>query len=332
MQDTLTKLKRELPYPKIHPSFTAVEVSPNEVQFRVGPWSGPAFTVRDDDGDGEVRQLVESLDGETPVEAIVESFDESQRADVVGIVDALSTKGVVRSGEATPDSLDRYSTVRSSLGADDVRAVRESDVLVVGDGRIADLVRSNLDAMDVEPVATTPVERDVLAETVPEADLVVAAVDEPRPDALAELNRLADDAGTPWTVGQLFGFDALVGPTVFPGETACYECFVERTFSNVAFDSRAAYRRARENATAMAIPALAQVVAGFLTCDVVHLLAGGTGFNAGSVVHVDFVDFGVESNEVLKIPRCDACGTDGEEYQRFVTIDQLVSEHDGAGR
>ncbi|WP_128477113.1 TOMM precursor leader peptide-binding protein [Halorussus pelagicus] len=331
--NSIERLEHDVPTPEIHPSFTPVEVSPDEVQFRVGPWSGPVYTIADDDGDGEVRRLVRSLDGTTPVREIVADFEGETRQQVVSILSALAEKGVLAPGEQTTDGerrddAARYGTVRASLSEDDFAAARRKDVAVVGGGTAADLVAENLAGMDIDPATVAPDERGVLSEVVESADLLVCALDRPRPGLLADLNRRANDAGTRWLVGQIHGLDGLVGPTVVPGETACYECFRERMLANVEFRTDAYGEEYAGNATAMGIPALAQIVAGYLTLDAFHLLVGNAGFTAGSVLHFDFFDFGVESNEVLKRPRCAVCGRDRDAPQRFVTVEQLVADRE----
>lgn len=330
---TIARLERDVPYPKIHPSFTPIEVTPDEVQFRVGPWSGPVYTIQDDDGDGDVRRLVRTLDGSTSVRDVVAEFDGETREQVVSILAALAEKGVVTTGASggdgpVADDAARYGAVRASLSDDDVDAARRKGVAVVGGGAMADLVTENLAEMGVDPVTVAPDERAVLGEAVEAADLLICAVDRPRPDLLSDLNRRAHDAETAWLVGQIHGLDGFVGPTVFPGETACYECFRERMLANVAFGNDAYPSDYAEKATAMGLLPLAQILAGYLTLDAFHLLVDDVGFTAGSVLHFDFFDFSVESNEVLKLPRCDACGRDPSSPQRFVTVEQLVAERE----
>jgi bacteriocin biosynthesis cyclodehydratase domain-containing protein len=330
----IERLERDVPRPKIHPSFTPVEVTPDEVQFRVGPWSGPVYTIQDDNGDGEVRRLVRSLDGSTPVREIADRFEGETREQAISILAALTEKGVLAAGcddsngSNEPDATASYGAVRASLSDDDFDAARKKDVAVVGGGTTVDLVRENLRGMGIDPVTVAPDERVVLGEAVERADLLVCATDQPRPDLLADLNRRAHDEETTWLVGQIHGLDGFVGPTVVPGETACYECFRERVLANVSFRTDAYRHEYPANATPTGLPALAQIVAGYLTLDAFHLLVGNAGFTTGSVLHFDFFDFGVESNEVLKLPRCETCGRDRDSPQRFVTVERLVAERE----
>ncbi len=337
----IERLERDVPKPTVHSSFTPVEVSPDEVQFRVGPWSGPVYTIADDDGDGEVRRLVRALDGETPVRDLLADFEGETRTQVVSVLSALAEKGVLAPGQRgnedaherttesqTSDELDRYGRVRASLSDEDLAAARERDVAVVGGGTTAGLVAENLRGMGVAPATVAPDERDLLSDVVASADLLVCALDRPRPDLLGAVNRQANDAGTRWLVGQIHGLDGLVGPTVVPGETACYSCFRERMLANVEFRTDAYADEFAGNSSGMGLSPLAQIVAGYLTLDAAHLLVGNAGFTAGSVLHFDFFDFGVESNEVLKRPRCEVCGRDRDAPQRYVTVEQLLAERD----
>ncbi|MFC6951312.1 TOMM precursor leader peptide-binding protein [Halorubellus litoreus] len=172
-------------------------------------------------------------------------------------------------------------------------------------------------------------ERDALHEVVAAADFVVYAGTRPRPTLLADLNEATHEAGTPWVLGQALGFDGVVGPAVFPGETACYECFERRTLANVANrEGYLGYRDAVEvddHLAARSLPMLERAVAGYLSLDLVHLLAFGVGFTAGAVVTVNALDCATTTEDVLRLPRCPTCGVDPDDgHSPFVSLDDVV--------
>lgn len=129
-------------------------------------------------------------------------------------------------------------------------------------------------------------------------------------------------------VGQIRGFDGIIGPAIFPGETACYECFHERMLSNIPNIGgyRALEYEKEENSLATAsLPMFSRAVAGYLSLDVLYLLSYGIGYTSGRVVTVNSLDLSTEVNEVLKLPRCDACGRDSRvDASRFVSLEDMV--------
>ena len=78
----------------------------------------------------------------------------------------------------------------------------------------------------------------------------------------------------------------------------------------------------------MAAAAMARMIAGMLGIDLVHLLTGGTGFLVGRVIHFDFFDLSVESNSVLKLPRCFVCGPQKKtvDHNRHVGLDAVLAD------
>jgi bacteriocin biosynthesis cyclodehydratase domain-containing protein len=161
---------------------------------------------------------------------------------------------------------------------------------------------------------------------VTESTFAAMAVDRPYPDIATALNETAHETATPWTIGAVNGVDGQVGPTVYPGETACYDCFRQRA----AAVTGAAYTRFEESAgpEQAGMPALAMVVSGLLAADIVEQLAGGFGVTTGSIVGFDFDDFAVQADEVLRLPHCGTCGRDVDRLDapRHVTVDYLARQ------
>jgi thiazole/oxazole-forming peptide maturase SagC family component len=62
-------------------------------------------------------------------------------------------------------------------------------------------------------------------------DFVISAIDEGNLSLIYRLNRVAQRTRTPWLNVAAAGFEALVGPTIYPGETACYMCYRMRVLS-----------------------------------------------------------------------------------------------------
>lgn len=344
--------------PLVAPPFVPVVVDPDTVQFRIGPWAGPAYTVRDDDGDGTIEELVRMLDGRRTREEILDAFEPDDREQVAAVLDRLAEEDVLvdAMGEADtlpPSDLPPTGVIppRRSFTVEDTETVAHSTVLVVNVGPIGRFVAEDLVSAgarnvrllepvgrggaddDDSPEGCSLLSPDVdLSSAVADADCVVYSSTVPHPELATQVNEAAFESSVPWVSGRLCGLDGFVGPAVIPGRTSCHECFRARFLGNV--DDVRAYRQferaAREDGGGRrSVQALSRIVAGYVTVDLLHLLLDGIGFTAGSVVHFDFFDLSVESNSVLKRPRCPVCGQSDREAigrQRHLGLDTLVED------
>jgi bacteriocin biosynthesis cyclodehydratase domain-containing protein len=351
MTDTPTPLAS---YPRINPAFTTVVDSDDEVTFRAGPWNGLVFDIEDEDRDGHLAAFVAALDGTTHVEDVLDSFAPEVRDDLLGVLAALQEKSIVRDageeideerarlgghlsiGDTNPDGHERLAVAELTVvgagaaGRTFVRALLDSGV-----GKI-DYVDLSADSDDwnwaLEDERFSRHAAPDLRALVTESTFAAMAVDRPYPAIATALNEAAHETGTPWSVGVVNGVDGQVGPTVYPGETACYDCFRQRA----AAATGAAYTRFEKSAgpEQAGMPAFATVVSGLLAADVVEQLSGGFGVTTGSIVNFDFDDFAVQADEVLRLPHCETCGqdTDRLDAPRHVTVNYLARQTTEADR
>ncbi len=63
-------------------------------------------------------------------------------------------------------------------------------------------------------------------------NLLVAAVERPFPQLFADLNKMCLRVRTAWLPASLWGVHLSLGPTVFPGITACHHCATRRLHAN----------------------------------------------------------------------------------------------------
>ena len=349
-------VETELERPVLNPAFVAVSSGPNTLQIRAGPWSGRVMTIREDDEDEALAELFGKLDGEHTIDEILAPYDDEDREAILGLFGQLREKNVVYDAADWGGEVGRpqlQATQRFTGKTAD--RLEESSVLVASVGELgpqiaADLVRSGVGSVTLTSLADRETAEDPLglldrladedafevadgdgdvADALADVDAAMLATDEDRPEIAAAFNEFAHEAGTPWMLAQVRGFDGLVGPVVFPGETACYRCLERRIESNVSDpEAYAGYRDALADEPTMAsvgLPSFARTVAGYATVDFLYLLAYGQAFTVGRTVVLDFLDLSTEINEVLKVPRCKVCGTSpGEDVKRFVTLDDLL--------
>lgn len=337
-------------YPTIRSPFIPVVVDPDTVEFRCGPWAGPVYTIRDHDGDGTLGELVPLLDGDHSLSEVLAEFAPSQRDEVAGILERLVDEAIIVDRETTPaERAGGYLAWDELSGQATPEGLADAAVLVVNEnliGRtvIRDLTHVGVDSItlfsfedntdDATPVDQTGLEfgycadENKLEENIERVDCVVYTEDKPYPERLDAINNIAFTARTPWIPGRVLGLDGIVGPTIRPGVTSCFECF--RTRATGTLDGEATFRELgtppRPAAPPIPKPGFARIIGGYLTLDVINLLTGNTAFTLARCVHFDFFSFSVEANTVLKAPRCAVCSnadTNHVDKQRFLTLAQL---------
>lgn len=350
----LERLREMVQYPELHPAYVPVQVDSNTIHIRAGPWSGPIVTLRDDDEENEVASLIERIDGETPVEDIVAEFSEPQRPEVIAVIEALYEKRIIREAEPGPDDgLGPRLPLSVRFQRRERQRIGEKDVLLIDTGGMGGMVAEDLLSADVGSVSyfdwtddgqtverlrsdeafSLCTERDELRSRIEMADFVVYTGSNPKPDLVEEINHLTHRTKTPWISAQIYGYDGIVGPAVFPERSACYECFIERALGNVTshehFQSYLDVLSEQEGLTSVSRSPLGRIVAGYLTLDVIHLLTYGVGFTVEQVITVDGLDLSYEANDVLRMPDCDVCGREqGPDHTRFLGLEDFERDKD----
>lgn len=343
--ETIEQVRNELERPVFNPQLVPVLLDDNTIHVRAGPWSGPIYTVADVDKDDDIGGLFDLIDGETHIDEIFAAFEEDQRPEIAEVLYALADSNAIYDVDAVDGPMYSHLVLKSEFSERERRRLEEQSVLVVDDSQMGAYVSEDALAMGVAEVGYvaldgqqlpaavrdddrfTAVPEDDLRGAVEDADFVAYLADGPS-KAIRDVNEYAIETGTPWVVGQIRGFDGIVGPAIFPGETACYECFHQRMLSNVS--NIGGYETFVEDGTdpdvaTASLPMFSRMIAGYLSLDLLHLLAFGVGYTAGRVFTVNSLNLTMEVNEVLKLPRCEACGRDtSSDVSRFITLDDMV--------
>jgi len=113
----------------------------------------------------------------------------------------------------------------------------------------------------------------------------------------------------PVVLQDLIGY---VGPTVIPGETACFECFLARLNSNRpdgAMESRSENIEFSGQQVAAFHPSMASVLGDIAAIELTRFYSRALPlFKVGSVMEVNLLAGRIDSRKVLRVPRCRACG------------------------
>lgn len=349
MRDSVHSPIDRLEKPKLNPSFVAIQSGENTYHIRAGPWTGPVLTIEETDEEDAIGDLFDRLDGEHTLEEIFEAFDEDDHAAITSLLERMEDRNIIYDGaDIGTDYGGPQLMLSPRFNREDRRRLDETDALVINAGSIGPQIARDLIESDVgtvrfaQPIPEARADVSDLRsderfqqvddgdynDAIADATAVIYAADRAYPALGEEVSRIADETGTPWMLAQVSGFDGLVGPTVFPGETGCYNCLQRRIAANINDETYDMYREAlsrQSGRAAEGLPSYNRMVAGYASIDFLHLLAYGQSFTVGRSLVINFLDLSVEVNDVLRLPRCDICGKDpGDDTPRFITIRDRV--------
>ncbi len=154
-------------------------------------------------------------------------------------------------------------------------------------------------------------------------DFVICALEAFSSSLLHLVNSVAIDLEKPWISVYIDGSEALVGPICVPGETACYNDFEiqhEATLGSTK-DEYLIYKEALSNghfdATHLALPPYLSIASGLAATGIFRFLTMGSSFLVGRVNRIDFERMSIDYENVLRLPRCPACGPHRPGYRHL---------------
>ena len=146
-------------------------------------------------------------------------------------------------------------------------------------------------------------------------DCVVVCLDAPAPHLLHVVNQAALSANRRLLVGQVYQGVGIVGPTVIPNQSPCYQCYELRRQANLPnYPEVMQYEtRLRElpgiRSEVVAPRPLVAVLGRLVALDAFRLLTGMMQpQTVGHILHVDFYAPSMTYHRVLRLPNCPACG------------------------
>jgi adenylyltransferase/sulfurtransferase len=187
--------------------------------------------------------------------------------------------------------------------------------------RRVDVLQRAAEALAPEVSVSThaaPLESDDdVAAAVAGADFVVCCADQSMATLFYRLNRVCLQSGTPWTSCAVSALEGVVGPTVQPGETACFLCYTMRSVACTQHpEDEMAYRqlldrRKRDDSAARENLAFGTGAVGNLVgLEALKALSGSMApALLGRIAVLDFLNFTLEKHAVLRKPWCPACGS-----------------------
>lgn len=319
MSDTYVSIKRP---------FRVIPISDDEVIIGSGVWSGAGYCVKDEKQVRLLKDLVEQVDGTRSLDDLVSSVEPEYRDDMGALINKLNDLNVLEiSDRPSASRLDSSRELLLNLveSPDEAQErMRAAEICILGDGTLSREILRVLQASGFEGTMSSLkyASPDASVNDNPESSARsetslfrtnVYALDEPNPALLSEFNRKALQSDSPWMLSVLDGAVGIIGPTFIPHQTACFECYEKRLLSNMNHPH--AYSAVRnwmnenpDEKLGSPVPALAAMVAGWVAYDVIMGLASGFFHTASRQLRINLQRGSVDCEEVLRFPRCNACG------------------------
>jgi bacteriocin biosynthesis cyclodehydratase domain-containing protein len=167
----------------------------------------------------------------------------------------------------------------------------------------------------VEPIELHLGPDSDLAATLADADLVINCADRPSALATSEwLFRACWHRGIPHIIGGSYSYHlGLLGTTLLPGQTACWECLRAETADDHGRD-RATVLAPRSGPGASLVMFVG-VLGNLLAWEALRILTGMPAALANRWAEVDFRNLAIRSRTITRRPECQYCGTSLEQDQ-----------------
>ena len=301
----------------LNPHLQIVRCGNDEILVKQGTRSLFSESIADEDRNGILGSLVQSFRTGAAVDEVLADFDEAR--DVAAtFITGLRERHVLIDPHGELGAL--YT--ETFYGAD----LAGAKVTVVGAGALGEAIASQIREAGVGHVSISDPRRgdsiaidDIFAGT----DLVVLAWEELSPRLFTEVNLAAIDAGVPWLACYLDGHEAIVGPTTVPGESACwFEYLAQAEASITQKDSYQVYKdhlldKAVATVSDFSPPPLRGIAAGLAATTILKTLTGQAVPTLNRAIRVDLDRFSVDYQQVLRLPRCPACGPQRPAYRQL---------------
>jgi ribosomal protein S12 methylthiotransferase accessory factor len=153
-------------------------------------------------------------------------------------------------------------------------------------------------------------------------DLIIAAVPGDDLSVLRAVAAWSHRAGLPSLHGHLAGLEAVLGPAVVPGKTACWNCTRLRLLANsdipeAAHALQASLLQARPQARLRTYLApMPPLLGQLLAAEALKLISGYTPSQLrGRLLIHNLVNLEASYHAVIRLPWCDVCGSPGEDAE-----------------
>jgi bacteriocin biosynthesis cyclodehydratase domain-containing protein len=333
---------------RLRPHVSVVVHGPDDVELRYGVWNPVSFQLRDESGQGMLARLVTGLDGSrSPAE--LARAEKVPRQAVEELLDQLVDLDVVT--DRPTSAIDAHLMLAAPWPAGPAADGRP--LVLLSDGELGEqLARLLRDALpDTEPARPTADQLAVLADpdtswlsdglaTEQRLDVfagwagavVVAASTLVDPARSTVVSRAAQRHGATCLYATVDGPFLIVGPSVVPAQSACYECLEQRILMNLR--AEASYQRYKTALAAAAVrpaagpyaPAAVALLAAHTALEAVNLMVTGSTFTVGRIIALHLPTMEIAMPDVLRLPGCPGCGSQPQRDGEVLYFEPLLRE------
>jgi len=334
---------------RIKQHFSVIPHSPDVVELRWGIWNPISLTITDETGSGLLYRLIRRLDGSVSARTLARE-ENVARSEVEGLIDHLIQLGAIDHGptNALDHYIDNYAPTMGATAA--VGHPATPHLLILGDASPADEISRILEASlplstitrvsPDDPAWRVLSDRDTswlldgieFHQRLPvfeqwKGSFIIFASRIMNPERYRVLNRISLALDIPWLHAAIDGPFLIIGPTVVPNRSACYECLETRVLMNLR-DS-AGYQRYKKalveaeliQGSQPVLPPLFSLLASHVALEALNFALTGGAFTVSKVlaIHIPTMEFAF--NEVLRVPNCGACGSSPERDDQSLYFD-----------
>lgn len=311
--------------------YTPIRLDEETVHVQSSPISGATLTINEP---GVSHSIIECIDGRTTTTEIIESYPDEDRA--VSIIRELEENKIIL--EASRDGIDFPASPISPLRLRNQEFDEpHSRVLVLQNGKVNEDFYRYIYEVGIKNISVSALNEDgslpKFVTTVDHEDVDFGSYDcaaylgNSGFDKFSrQFNRKLFQGRIPGIFGVQDGFDGFVGPTVFPEETGCLRCFLERLAVNSRQSARLRAYLNAEKTTNDSIHANLRfdIMAGFLAIELVNLAIHDLNITTGRFLHINSMNMDFSTEALLRDPNCEVCSPDGGQTPRVEVTEQIV--------
>lgn len=158
-------------------------------------------------------------------------------------------------------------------------------------------------------------EQDVV-EWIQGCDFTICCVDKSFSSIYYWLNKAALESGLRWCASSLDGIEAVIGPIIIPGYTACYMCYKMRLLANknsyfdaISYEKYLNNRKMDELYRRSILAVNSRILGNFLALESLKQIIGfAPSPLAGRICVINFLELTTEFHSILQRPDCPHCG------------------------
>ncbi|WCR26651.1 TOMM precursor leader peptide-binding protein [Paenibacillus thiaminolyticus] len=302
---------------RLKPGYYAVILSSNECHIKKTMHGKPLIKIEDAKQQHWVEQVMLKLQHGGSVSELIASAPVDRQQEVRSIIKYLAGASLIHTEEdMIPGELGRLLV--SQRSGNYIAALHRSRVVLIGSGQLAVNIADGLSRYGIRDYRMVEVHdgaelNSALASHLP-CSLCIVCLDEYWPSIYETVDRFAAANHVPWSLVTADNWTALVGPTFFPGQTACYQCYLEdmNQSNPELYRFTARLMNQGESMKMVNNPLVSNIAANLMVSDIGNLLVEepaltDISLTAGRRLALDLTGYHARFETFLKAPRCKGC-------------------------